>query len=183
MASTPLFVTDVATLKSKLRLSGVPAASDADDIIDEAVLTVRAGFYRELGKTTVDQVLALPFVANPTTDNEVKRATANLIEVKWVRAELMRALPLMFMDGNADQTQIYHDEAAFREASQRQLDDERGRLMNDVENGLELLRGSSDPGHTQKNLFVTDISPDTTPQRPGDTIRPYGSTLWRGGNV
>jgi hypothetical protein len=175
MATAPLFVADVATLKSKLRLSGVPSASDADDIINEAILIARTGFYRELGSATVGQIVATAFVEDPESEAEIRRATANLLEVKWVRMELMRLLPMLFVDGSANQQQVYHDEAAFREATQMQLDDERRRLANDIELGLELLRGSSDPGSDQKQLLVDSVTPTKAPQRPGDSILPY----WR----
>lgn len=172
MATTPLFAADVATLKSKLRLSGVPSVSDADDIINEAVLTVRAGFYRELGKTTVDAIVALPFVEDPTTDDEIKRAVANTTEVKWVRAELIRSLPMMFIDGSADQTQVYHDEALFRDASTAQLNEERVRLETDIEVNLALLRGEQSIGTEGAGLRAETVSPECERPHPGDTYLP-----------
>lgn len=185
MATSPVFVTSIDELKSKMRLSGLPSSGDGDAQFDEAVLLVRTGLYRELGATVIDSVLAIPFTENPVDDQGVRRATASSIEVKWVRAELMRLLPMMFIDGNANQRQVYHDEAAFREASQRQLDDERRRLMNDVEIGLELLRQSSDPGSDQQQIIADSVEPDSAP-RPGDTVVPWhlrGGSAWTGGNV
>lgn len=170
MAVSPVFVASTAVLKSKLRLSGVAATSDADDIIDDVILTVRTRLYKELGASRINSLKAITYVENPETANQLLRAEANIVETKACKAELMRALPMMFMDGNASQGQIYHDEAAFREASQMQLNEERTRLLTDVELGLESLRGSSDPGSDQKHLIVATISPDCRPQ-PGDTIR------------
>lgn len=184
MATSPVFVESAAVLKSKIRLSGIPANGDAEAIFDEALLLVRTGLYHELGSAVVASVLATAFTANPVSDAQVRRATANSIEVKWVRAELMRLLPMMFIDGNANQKQVYHDEAAFRDASQRQIDEERRRLMNDVETGLAVLRGSSSNPGDQKQILVDTLAPETRPN-PGDTIQPahLRGSVWKGGNV
>ncbi len=171
MATSPLFIVDVATLKAKLRLSGVPSASDADDIINEAILTVRAGFYRELGSPRVASIQALPFTEDPVTNDQVLRAVANTTEVKWVRAELFRTLPLSFMDGNADQNQVFQDEALFREASQHQLDLERVRLETEIQQNLDLLRGAEDIA-SEATMRVATICPAVTPPLPGDTVIP-----------
>ncbi len=171
MATSPLFITDLATLKSKLRLSGVAAASDADGIINEAILTVRAGFYRELGGPLVTSLVALPFTELPVTNDQILRAVANTTEVKWVRAELFRTMPLSFMDGNADQNQVFQDEAMFRDTSQHQLDQERVRLESDIQQNLDLLRGSEDIA-TEATMRVATISASVTPALPGDTIVP-----------
>lgn len=171
MATTPLFIVDVATLKAKIRLSGVAAASDADDIINEAVLTVRAGFYRELGSPRVAVIQALAFTENPVTNDQVLRAVANITEVKWVKAELLRTLPLSFMDGNADQNQVFQDEALFRDASQHQIDLERVSLESEIQLNLDLLRGDQSIA-SEATMRLATISPSVTPPLPGDSIIP-----------
>lgn len=171
MATTPLFIADAATLKAKLRLSGVAASSDADDIINEAILTVRAGFYRELGGPLVATLVALSFTEMPTTNDEILRAVANTTEVKWVRAELFRTMPLSFLDSNADQNQVFQDEAMFRDSSQNQLDQERARLESDIQQNLDLLRGSEDIA-TEATLRVATMCAVIKPALPGDTIIP-----------
>lgn len=182
MATVPLFVADLDTLKAKLRLSGVAAPSGAEEIINEAILTVRAGFYRDLGKSRIDTLLAISFTETPETNDEILRATASLTEVKWVRSELIRTLPMLFMDGNAQQAQIYHDEAAFRDASQRQLDAERERLLADVRDNLDVLSGDESIGSEVRRIRIGTVEPDYAPPRPGDTIQPYYTRTWRGGN-
>lgn len=174
MATSPLFVANVATLKAKLRLSGVPTDGSADVLIDEALLVVRAGFYRDLGRSRVQSIQALSFTENPETDNEVLRAAANSAEIKWVRAELMRTMPMQFVDGNADAQQLYHDFGAFREATQRQLDEERVRLMDDVREALSLLRGAETVGNETQGLRVYTSEPTCRRPQPGDSARPNG---------
>ncbi len=171
MATAPLFIADLTTLKSKLRLSGIAAASDADDIVNEAILLVRAGFYRELGAAQVTATLALSFTETPTTNDQILRAVANSTEVKWVRVELMRMLPMAFMDGNADQAQIFQDEALFRDASARQLDQERIRLETEIQQNLDLLRGSEELA-TESTIRIDTVAPDCPSPLPGDTRLP-----------
>ncbi len=171
MATAPLFIADLATLKSKLRLSGVAATSDADDIVNEAILLVRSGFYRELGAPVVTTLLALSFSETPTTNDQIKRAVANSTEVKWVRAELIRMLPMSFMDGNADQAQVFQDEALFRDSSARQLDQERIRLETDIQQNLDLLRGAEDIA-TESTIRIHTVAPDCPRPLPGDTRLP-----------
>jgi hypothetical protein len=179
VATAPLFVADLATLKPKLRLSGVPTTSDADDIINEAILTVRQKFYRELGTSRITVLKAIAFVENPTTDNQILRAVANNTEVLWVRCELMCKLPMMFMDGNAEQNQIFQDEALFRETTANELEQARIRCELEIQQNLDLLRGDEEiasettirvdtPGTSQP---VVDTTTAARPY-PGDSILP-----------
>ena len=66
MAVAPLFIADLAALKARLRLSGMGSA-DAAAQVDQAIEDVRLGFYDRLGKTRVDEILAVAYVENATT--------------------------------------------------------------------------------------------------------------------
>lgn len=171
MATAPLFVDTLANLKSKIRLSGVPATSDADDIINEVILTVRSGFYRELGAARVAALVALPFSETPTTDDQILRAVANVTEVKWVRCELIRLLPTMFKDGNADATQVFHDEALFRDTTANELDQERLLCMEEIRQNLDLLAGDEEIA-SEASLRISSVEPECPSPLPGDTILP-----------
>lgn len=179
MATVPLFIADLATLKSKIRLSGVPTTSDAEDIINEAILIVRQKFYRDLGTDRVAVLKAIAFSETPTTNDQVLRAVANSTEVLWVRCELMSMLPSMFMDGNADQSQIFQDEALFREAAANELEQSRMRCEMEIQQNLDLLRGDEEiasestiridsPGVSRP---VVDTRTASRPY-PGDSILP-----------
>lgn len=168
MATTPLFSASVDVIRSKLRLSGVPTTGDAESIIDDAVLEVRSGFVRELGAARVTALQAIAFTENPSTSDEVLRATANQTEVKWVKLVLMRSLPMRFLDGNADETQAYFDEALFRHMSAEQIDAERVRLNNEIQTNLCLLQGTTDCA-ASGGVQVLTLEPDTQPL-PGATI-------------
>jgi hypothetical protein len=179
VATAPLFVADLATLKPKLRLSGVPSTSDADDIINESILVTRQKFYRELGGARITVLLAMAFTETPTTDNQILRAVANSTEVLMVRCELMRLMPMMFMDGNADQNQIMQDEALFRDTTSSQLEQMRMQCELDIQQNMDLLAGDEEiasettiridsPGVSQP---VIDISAASRPY-PGDSVLP-----------
>lgn len=179
MATAPLFVADLATLKPKLRLSGVPTTSDADDIINESILIARQKFYRELGIARVAELVALPFNENPTTEDQILRAVANSTEVLMVRCELMRIMPMMFMDGNADQNQIMQDESLFRETTSAQLEQMRLQCDLEIQQNMDLLAGDEEissegtiridtPGVSQP---VIDINTAARPY-PGDSVLP-----------
>lgn len=171
MTTPPLFLADLATLKQKLRLSGVASTSDADDIVDEAILTVRSYFYRELGTARVSQLVALPFNPVPTSEDEVLRAVANSTEVLWVKAELICHLPMMFMDGNTQQDQIFQDEALFRQAQQDQLEALRQKLLNQIQINLDLLSGDTEL-QNEPTVRTATIGPDCPRPQPGDTALP-----------
>lgn len=179
MATAPLFIDNVANLKSKIRLSGVPTTSDADDIINEAILVARQKFYRELGVPRVAELKAIAFVENPATEDQILRAVANSTEILMVRCELMRALPMMFMDGNAQQDQIMQDEALFRDSTSAQLEQMRMQCELEIQQNMDLLIGDEQlasettlrvdsPGTSQP---VVDTTNAARPY-PGDSILP-----------
>jgi hypothetical protein len=179
VTTAPLFVGSLDLLKPKLRLSGVPTTSDADDIIDEAILIVRQKFYRDLGSDRVAVLKALPFTETPTTNDQIIRAVANSTEVLWVRCELMRMLPTMFMDGNAQQNQIFQDEGLFRDTTANQIEQARMQCEIEIQQNLDLLRGDEEiasestlridsPGVSQP---VIDTRTAARPY-PGDSILP-----------
>jgi hypothetical protein len=141
--TAPLFVADLATLKKKLRLSGVPPdpSVDADALIDEAILAVRLGFYRELGIATVALLQATAFNPAPSTDADIRRALANTTEVNWVRLELMPRMPWLWSDSSGEAQKIWNEEAPFREKGAPTFKGLQERLEKDVQDALDILSG------------------------------------------
>lgn len=144
--ATPLFVADEATLKARLRLSGVDAGSDAQAIIDEAVLMVRANVYARLGDTRVTELLAISFSETFTTNDGALRAIANNLEIKWVWLILMDRLPTIFMDNSGATQEVYNEEAAFRSLDPERLDSLRERCLIQIEDMLSILSGDQEIG-------------------------------------
>lgn len=173
MATAPLFCADLATLKAKLRLSGLAAASDADAIVNEAILTVRLSFVRHLGLSRVTALVALPFSEAPTTENEILRAVANVTEVEWVRFELMRTLPVLFQDASGDKGDIWNREAPFRQSGQSDLKRQADALYATILTNLELLSGDNTDG-SDGAVQGGAMEADTAPPRPFDSVFPDG---------
>ncbi len=170
----PLFVADLATLKATLRLSGVPSGNtDTLAILDEAILRARLAFYRRLGQQRVGVLLATAFSANPTTEDQVLRALANTTETKQVYVELLRKLPNQWMDASGDANRRWNEEAPFRERGPTEGQQEIQRLLDEIEEDMEMLAGEEDLGE-EASFKTFNGTPLCTPPRPGDSIRHGG---------
>lgn len=168
MAATPLFETDLDTLKSKLRLSQLSETSDGYALFEEALRSVRVGFIRELTKSRVDTIKATSLVDDPDTDAEVLRVVAATTEVMWVRYTLMATMPTLFMDqGGQDALQVWNEEGAFRSPSALGFEQRRNALLNEINANLDLLKGDTSVGDEAINFFV--IEPEETPDPPGNS--------------
>jgi hypothetical protein len=178
--ATPLFIADLDTLKSRLRLSGVPDDSaDTLAILDEAILRARLSFHRRLTKTRVAKLLTFADVADPTTDNEMLRALAGVVEVKLITADLMRRLPASWQDASGDINRRWNEEAPFRERGSTEIEREMLRLQNEIEEDMQMLAGEESAGEeTQVQTF--DGTPDCTPPRLGASIRKPGRLFNQG---
>jgi hypothetical protein len=167
MAVAPLFVADMVTLKGKLRLSGVATGTDAQAQIEEAVQSVRTGFYRRLGLSRLTYLQGLPFVEAPSSDTGYLRMLANTVEVIWTRLELMKTMPQLFMDARGSTVEIWNTEAAFRQGSLGQKEIER--LEAQLEDELAILAGTQQAGNeTSWGMFTA--TPTEGVICPGETI-------------
>lgn len=169
MAVAPLFVADMTTLRARLRLSGVPDSSDAMNVIDSAVQTVRTGFYTELGTERVAEIAAFASTDTPTAENEVLRTVAEGAEVKWVRYELMHLLPVLFIDGSGQREQAWNDEGAFRAANGAGIERMRQALRAEIDKALDLLSGDTEIGERTSVRSAT-IDPPCTRPWPGHSV-------------
>lgn len=159
----PLFVRTKDDLLKALRLSQVPDTNDAKFQIDEAIRNARVNFYTALGAAIVNATKAMPFSTQPSTTEEISRALASTVEVKMVRAELLRVMPVMFMDG-ANTVQSWNQEAAFREGSYLQTKAELTRLENEIREGLTMLLSGEIGASQIATLYPDDFF------NPGDSL-------------
>ena len=159
MATPPLFVSSLAVLKEKLRLSGLPTGKDGEAILNEGILAAREKFHRRLGASRVTTLLALVFTETPTTHDEVLRSIANTTEVLLVRRELLCTLPVAFVDGNKPLT-IFGTEAPFRHLGPSDLQIVKGKLDCEIEENLQILEGSDSIGGEERGLQVAVIEPE-----------------------
>lgn len=167
LRANPLFAPSRDALVKALRLSGVREENDASTMIDAAIQTVRSGFVQKLGKEKVSLIQQMPFNSSPETEAEHFRVLAFVTEIKWCRAQLLRSMPTLFMDGTA-RLQSWQDEAAFRETSYLQTRDELGRLDKEVQFNLDLL-DKQNLSYGINGITVTTVSPDSS-SLPGDTV-------------
>jgi hypothetical protein len=175
--AAPLFVTDEATLKSKLRLSSVPAsATDTEAIIDQAILDARVQFYIALGEIRVAAILATPFSETPTTEAGILRALASLTEVMMVRCYLLVHLPTTFMDASGDVNERWNTEAPLREKGVLDAEAEILACQNKIKENL-LILAANDTDECQE-IQVYDGTPDRQTQFPANTPR-VGMSLKR----
>lgn len=165
MAVAPLFNVDMATLRSKLRLTGA-ASADALALIDEAVLQVRQEIYRSLGAALIASLVATSLVDTPATDAEYRRVVAAGLEVKWVRLKCWDTMPVLFMDASGASLEAWNQESAFRQGRISQAD--RQRLDDEVQRDLAFLLGGT--AGSELSIRADLIEPDETPQNPGDSL-------------
>lgn len=170
MATNPVFNSDLAAVKAQLRLSGISAGSDAQAMLEAAVLQVRTGFYARLGSTRMAALLAITPVASPTTNDQILRSIANLCETLWVRCILLDKLPIVFMDNSGGDVEFINQEGTFRSISPERLDGDRQRCALQVEEWLALLAGETEIGNAPDVQVHTQA--DQEPR-----MYPFGSLL------
>lgn len=172
MAIAPLFVVSMTALKARLRLTGA-ASTDALAMIDDAVERVRVGFYRRLGKTRIDAILAQIYTDAPATTAELDRTQANLTEVAWIKLILTERMPLAFMDGAAVKFQeAWNEEAPFRHLTLEDAQALIASLRAEVEEGLSLLEGEIDQEEGRAKSALIEALADDEPDLLGGNIWP-----------
>lgn len=171
--SNPLFLADLAAMKAELKLSGVPATGeDANVILEDVLLQVRTGFYRRLGITRVGQLVAFTAnYVNPTTNDEILRAVAKSVEVKWTWCLLGERLPQSWMDDSGGAWQRYNEQGTFRKMSLREREEQCDRYKDEIEQAMILLSGEQSLGD-ESGINVTTFSPEPPKQQLLDTIFP-----------
>ena len=172
MATAPLFVANLATLKAQLRLSGLDATADSASMLNRAILTVRLNFMRHLGAARVTEIVALAFSESPVSENEITRAVANVTETDWVRYELMAVLPTLFQDSSGSAQDIWNHEAPFRRQGQSDIARMREELMSEIEQNLIQLAGDESLGEEDSIAQGGVIDPEEDPPQPFGSIFP-----------
>ena len=166
-AVEPMFVPTKLELRKALRMSKISDDSDALSMIDAAIQSASVLFYRTLGPARIASLQAIAYPKAPTSDTEFLRVLAAATEIKVVRAELLRTIPTMFMDGSIAE-KSWQEEAGFRYNSNLALRDELKRLEAEIQGALaQLVAMQLTAGGA---VSVTVVSPDTT-STPGESIQ------------
>jgi hypothetical protein len=165
VTATPLFLKDLDTLKSRLRLSAVDTG-DAVDVLNSVIEEVRVGFYTELGAARVAELVALPEIAEPTTDDGITKLRAVNIELLWVRVTLMRRLPMLFVQGSGQTRKAWNEEGITRDARDTtNYRKEIAHLEQLVRDGLAWLGGD-----VTGELAASVVELTERPLRPWESI-------------
>ena len=170
----PLFVPSFTLLLSRLRLTGVPDDRDAMEQIREGMREARSDFYRRLRLQKIEEIQGYASTGTPRTDNEYYRTLAELIEVKMVKASLLRSLKTIFADGGNDLGQMWNEAGLGRQMDRYDIEKEIKRLQSEIEDALQILEGSELPGaeHSVEAMVVGTTDEDDVPS-PRDSVFGY----------
>lgn len=173
IAVEPLFIDDLDDLKAELRLTGANERDDVESIIRRGVLDFRVGFAHRAGLSILTGLQAIPFTADPQTEDDYRRAGARLLEVKHVWRFLLQQLRSMFADASGSAFQQFNDEGVWR---QLDSDDVRTLLMQcnaQIEELYQLVLGIEALGEDSE-IHVFDGTTDRQDLFfPGGTVFPH----------
>lgn len=160
----PFFVADIETLKSELRLTGTSYCDDVQTILERALLWARLKMFREVGEDQMNTVQAIAYTANPTTADQIRRASANLMEIECVYCYLLDTLPVVFKDASGNTQQIWNDLGTFRDTDSFDREQLKEQCQNRVAELVDAVR-SDDDYQEDVRAFTQDSSCEGAPQR------------------
>lgn len=166
MAVTPLFVADMTELKKRLRLSSATQEGTLEQL-DMAVQEVRSEFYGRLPGSRIAEIVGYPSEDNPSSANALVRTRAELCETKWVKAVLMKCLPLLFFDAS-NLPQRFNEEELTRDLDYSRVDD----IVEDLMVSVHELLGTLEGEELELGVNVTVIGPSKKPCQPGQSVFP-----------
>lgn len=177
MAVLTLFISNIADVKARLRLSGVPAGVDADKMIEEAIRAARVFFYRRLSIDRITEIANFVQEMNPVTNDGVIRQLAEITELKAIRYELLRTMPTLFYDSAPTTQQMWNEEGMLRGTKPDEREMEMRRLEADLEQSINLLGGSElMPNETEATTSVF-VSKSPNP-RPYESVFGIPLRIW-----
>lgn len=169
MAVEPLYNEDLEALLNRVRIE----TADDDQtlaMIYQAVTEVRLGFYRSLTSARALEIAGYTLVDNPTSENEILRATGATTEANWMTWILAQRLPFLFMDNRASVQDAFNDEPLTRDSAGVQDFLDELKIQIDIGLGDLQLPASEDSGAT-KSASITN---------PGDAFTPMSAGSFRG---
>lgn len=174
----PLFVTTLDALWAGVRLSGADDSvqDDTSALMRAAVVDARLFLYDQLTATRVAQILLTAEVSEPTTQAQLDRSRASLLEIKVVRRRLMRDLPILFRDAG-DQTNDEWNQDPLTRPGVSALQAAIDALTADIDNDIAILDADDE---TQPGLLAASFGPD--PDKvlpvPGGSVLRHPPNVW-----
>lgn len=168
MAVEPLYNADRDTLLKRVRIE---TADDEQTValINQTINEVRLGFYRKLTSARATTIAGYSLVENPTTDEQILRATGANTEALWVTWLLAQRLPYLFMDNRSSVGDAFNDEqltrdssglADFLEALKAQIDEGLGAMAEPAIDDSGMIKAASitndeafDPFDSYRGLY------------------------------
>lgn len=159
MAVEPVFSGSYDILVEKLRLKDVSDTLKA--VIENAIQDVRVRIYDAIGASRTAELLGTSLVDNPTTDSELLRLKAAIMEEKWVRAVLLSTLPTYYLGSNISERDAFNQDGLTRDKTQEQIAGEISGLMNQVQDYIDDLVAAkdSDAGTARVSVLEPTIAP------------------------
>jgi len=171
MAISPAFVESTAVLKENLRLSGMDSAKDSATLLEQAIRKARSQFYRRLGQSRMDTLIAITPSDTPSTTNENLREIARQTEIMIVKQELTWTLPMLFQDASGEAQQLWNEEGVFRGEDQFSLGSLRDMLHFEIEQNFQFLEGEETAG-AETTWSITTFEPEDAPPKIGESAFP-----------
>lgn len=147
MSVDPVFVPSLDALKSQLRINNAEEPQ-TEDVISRAVTQARVDLYHRLGESRVNEILATPSTSNPTTQAQLDRVRAELLERKMVRLTLLYELPVIWMDDQGATRTDWNEDGLTSNEDRAKL--EIDRIKEEIEDDIaDLLPNDPTEGNIQ----------------------------------
>ncbi len=169
----PLFI-DKDKLLERQRLSSLDEDGDAAAQVDLAIESVATEFYRRLGLTDLNALVALKQLDGvPSTDDEYKQLIAQVTEQKLVRVRLLREFNTITRQGGASRVfQEWNESPAFRGTTEKQRSEELERCNLEIEQAFMILSGEVSAGG------AAHVRADSIKSKLADRFRVVGFSLY-----
>jgi len=170
----PLFVSTAKELWAQMRLSNVDGVSggDAANIMRQAAMWARLELYSRLGETRVDQLVAIPEVAAPSTADQLHRSLATQLEIWLVKRRLLQDLPVVFKDKGGEALEQWNKEALIRDLDDPdELQQILDRLQSDIEDAYAILDLDDDTNTGMQSLSIGPADGTICPEPRGSVFR------------
>ncbi len=168
--TNPLFV-DIDTLKARLRMATSSGLGTfASEVVEGFVGEVRLLIYQALGTETVATLLAQQESSSPTSQEQLNRSAATVLEVEWVRLLLMQRGDIFTKESLAAGRQTFQDEGGPRPSGAQARDAMISRQQAVVDSWISYLTEgpSSEIG---SSLQVSTIGPEEAFPPPGFSVQ------------
>ena len=146
MADTnPLFLSDFDELLVALRLDGLIGDTNVaseERMVEEALRRARLGIVKRLGLDAVSDLQAIPFEANPSTNDEYRRMSANSMEILWTKKILLCDFNVFFLESSGDAREAFNEEGLLRNMTPEKVKELIACVSGQLEAILDDIEGT-----------------------------------------